>query len=46
MRKLREGEEFPLDFWNYLVNPITGYYIKKEDENSLKMERKYNKMAQ
>jgi hypothetical protein len=26
LRRLDEGQEMPRDFWNYLVNPITGYY--------------------
>jgi hypothetical protein len=25
-KRLREGQEMPRDFWNYLVNPITGFY--------------------
>ena len=35
MRKLKEGEPFPDDFWNYKVNQITGYYIKpnRNDQN-------------
>ena len=24
--RLKEGQKMPTDFWNYLVNPITGYY--------------------
>lgn len=46
MRKLKEGEEFPLDFWNYRVNAITGYYIEKEDVNSKAIERKYKQTTQ
>ena len=26
---LKHGSELPKDFWNYAVNPITGYYIEK-----------------
>jgi len=26
LKKLEEGQEMTADFWNYLVNPITGYY--------------------
>ena len=26
LMKLKEGQKMPYDFWNYLVNPITGYY--------------------
>lgn len=40
MKKILEGE-MPEDFWNYLVNPIVGYYIKHKDENSIKTEKKY-----
>lgn len=25
-KRLEEGQEMPADFWNYLVNPITGFY--------------------
>ena len=25
-KRLEEGQEMPKDFWNYLVNPITGFY--------------------
>jgi hypothetical protein len=44
MRKIREGEEMPMDFWNYKVNPIVGYYIEKEQKQTIAMERKYNKL--
>jgi hypothetical protein len=42
MRRLKEGEDMPIDFWNYKVNPILGYYLPKEDNHSEAMERKYN----
>ena len=29
-KRLPQGEPMPNDFWNYLVNPIVGYYIKPE----------------
>lgn len=38
LKKLKEGEPMPYDFWNYNVNPITGYLyeyhrdIKKESK--------------
>ena len=35
MRKLQEGEDMPLDFWNYNVNPIVGYHVPKMDDHSL-----------
>jgi len=25
LKELRDGEEFPSDFWNYNINPILGY---------------------
>jgi len=25
LKKLKQGETFPFDFWNYKINPITGY---------------------
>ena len=45
LKQYRQGDPFPDDFWNYNINPITGYYIdllkdkrgvlnpKKEKEN-------------
>lgn len=42
MRKIREGEEMPMDFWNYNVNPIVGYYIEKEQKQTIAMEKKYS----
>ena len=42
MRKIREGEEMPMDFWNYKVNPIVGYYIEKEQKQTIAMEKKYS----
>ena len=42
MRRLKDGEEMPIDFWNYKVNPILGYYLPKEEGQSEAMERKYN----
>ena len=42
MRRLREGEKFPDDFWNYNVNPITGYYIEpNRNEINDRVARKY-----
>jgi len=46
MRKLQEGEDMPLNFWNYNVNPIVGYHVPKMDDHSLEMERKYNVTTQ
>ena len=42
MRKLKDGEEMPMDFWNYNVNPIVGYYIEKEQKQTIAMEKKYS----
>jgi len=41
MKYLKEGEEMPIDFWNYRVNPITGYYVQPMDENCTRNEKKY-----
>lgn len=27
---ITQGEEMPMDFWNYRVNPILGYYVKQK----------------
>jgi hypothetical protein len=36
----------PDDFWNYIVNPIVGYYIGKEDMTSNRILKKYAKPPQ
>lgn len=40
LKKLKEGEPFPRDFWNYKINPILGYeylpVIKKYDSKGRK----------
>lgn len=38
--KILKGE-MPDDFWNYLVNPIVGYYIRPESTFNKYLERKY-----
>lgn len=38
LKNLPEGEKMPYDFWNYLVNPITGYYV--EPKENFKNENK------
>lgn len=47
MRKLKEGEEMPLDFWNYKVNPIVGYYVEPlrnvQDDS---VAKKYRRITQ
>lgn len=35
----------PIDFWNYKVNPILGYYVKPQDEFSKKIEKKYKQIT-
>ena len=30
VKRIYQGQERPMDFWNYLVNPIVGYYVKPE----------------
>ena len=34
-------KEIPYNFWNYKINPIVGYYIKREDNNFNKQTKKY-----
>lgn len=47
MRKLKENEDFPDDFWNYSVNHITGYYIKSNiNEQNKETIKKYAKSPQ
>jgi hypothetical protein len=44
LKKLEEGQEMPADFWNYLVNPITGYYYSiMQDRHMQKIGTKYIK---
>jgi hypothetical protein len=42
-RIIKQGDEMPWDFWNYLVNPIVGYHIKTifsvQDNTSYTKER-------
>lgn len=30
-QKIIERKDLPYDFWNYSLNPITGYKVKKYD---------------
>ena len=46
MKKLKDGDPFPKDFWNYLINPIVGYYVEKEDKRSIRQQKKYYKLTQ
>tara|TARA_R110002073_G_scaffold200889_1_gene360101 strand:+ start:483 stop:626 length:144 start_codon:yes stop_codon:yes gene_type:complete len=27
---ISDSKKFPIDWWNYLVNPIVGYYIARK----------------
>lgn len=38
-KRLSIGQEMPRDFWNYDVNPITGYKTNRELNFSEKDER-------
>lgn len=44
LKELKQGEEFPTDFWNYDVNPILGYKHDKINYNSIKHIKKYGLM--
>ena len=41
LKEHKDGESLPSDFWNYLVNPITGYYVEPLRRNSNKESKKY-----
>mgnify|MGYP001254691939 CR=1 FL=1 len=42
LKKIDALSEFPMDFWNYNINPITGYYIKPNQiGNDTSDEKKY-----
>lgn len=38
--QIRDPKDFPKDFWNYLVNPILGYYVKPASEVWGKRDKK------
>jgi hypothetical protein len=44
LKRLKEDEPFPDDFWNFNVNQITGYPLDKLDVNSIKVEQKYRQI--
>ena len=46
LKTFKEGDPFPEDFWNYNVNPITGFYVARIENHTLESERKYNKTPQ
>jgi hypothetical protein len=41
LKKLKKGQKFPTDFWNYNINPILGYEYKSEERNFKKECIKY-----
>ena len=45
LNKLSEGQDMPYDFWNYLVNPITGYYIEPKDKYNKANQYRYHKTS-
>ena len=48
LKNLKDGEKFPKDFWNYNINPITGYYIQPQlrKEHNDRTAKKYAKTPQ
>jgi len=48
LKNLKDGEKFPADFWNYNINPITGYYIQPQlrKEHNDRTAKKYAKPPQ
>ena len=40
-----KGDPFPDDFWNYNVNPITGYRVEKREVNTIEIEKKYRQIT-
>jgi len=41
LKKLKQGDKFPSDFWNYNINPILGYEYKEELRSIPKEKIKY-----
>lgn len=41
LKKLKEGDKFPKDFWNYNINPILGYEYEGQQRNTKKEKIKY-----
>ena len=46
LKRLKEGDPFPQDFWNYRVNPVLGYEFKPVGMVIEKDEQKYTKTTQ
>lgn len=43
LKQYRQGDPFPDDFWNYNINPITGFYIELlKDKRGVLNPRKEN----
>ena len=40
LKRLKEGAPFPDDFWNYAINPITGWEKEKPTGTMAKEEKK------
>ena len=45
LKKLKEGEPFPADFWNYKINPIVGYEydVRRSNAKEIKKYQQTNK---
>jgi len=42
LKELKANEPFPKDFWNYNINPITGYYVEpNRDSRNKEVSNKY-----
>lgn len=41
LKELKQGEEFPKDFWEYNVNPIVGFHVETRQTNNKKDKLKY-----
>ena len=44
LKKLKQGDPFPYDFWNYNINPVVGYSyeLKKKDKEFWKYQQPTN----
>lgn len=41
LKKFTQGMEFPRDFWNYYVNPITGFSTLHSQPNEEELLKQY-----
>lgn len=46
LKKRKEGDPFPDNFWNYSLNPILGYEYKPQKRNYKNEEMSYWKKPQ